>query len=501
MKKESDAYFYNSMKPEDLARLSYVPTIADLLEKCKNEYAELPAFCDGTTTFTYAEVIKNVAMRRDFINKQGISNNGKIAVMSRNDMNAVELYLAITSAGYTVIMLPNALGHDQLVGVSKKFDVEAMFVADEFMPLAEDLPCKVFPAAATGDAEAPAADVKKDTIAAIYFTGGTTGAPKGAVLTHGAIMRGTYNGILHAGEAWNNVSIMFLPLSHIFGSVMGFLCYMFTGALLYTCTDMRAAIGTIPVVRPTSLTLVPGMVEIILNLAKMKGEAFLGGRLKAIFCGAAPVPVRLMDMCKKLDIHIMVGYGMTEGANLTTANMEAFDKPLSMGFVYPEQEIKVVDGELWIKGDNVMVGYYNDPEKTAEVMEDGWLKTGDLVEFDEDGYIYIVGRIKNLIILGNGENISPEEIEEMFLKYSIIKECVCSEVDVNGNTGIGITIFPYMPEVTGLSEEEILAKMQAVADEINAKNPTYKRVSKVELRMEEFPKTGALKIDRKALKK
>lgn len=492
-------YFYDCMKAEDLEKLPYLPTTADLLVKIKNDYADLPAISDLKTTYTYAEFCKHIAMRRDFINRQGISENGKIAVMSRNDFNAMELFFAITSAGYTLIMLPNALGHEQLMGVCKKFDIEAMFVAEEFMPIANDLPCKVLPADSIGTEEAPAADVKKDTIAAIYFTGGTTGAPKGAVLTHGAIMRGAHNGILHCGQVWNNVSICFLPLSHIFGSVMGFLSYMYTGALVYTCTDMRAAIGTIPMVRPTSLTLVPGMVEIIMNIAKMKGKEFLGGRLTAITCGAAPVPVRLMTICKEYGIHIMTGYGMTEGANLTSGNMESFEKPTSMGHVYPDQEYKIVDGELWIKGDNVMLGYYKEPEKTAEVMEDGWLKTGDLVEFDEEGYIYIVGRIKNLIILSNGENVSPEEIEDAFLKHSVVKECVVSEIQVNGNPAIGIEIFPYMPEVTNLSDEEIQAKMQQVADEVNATMPSFKKVSKVTIRKEEFPKTGAMKIDRKAL--
>ena len=89
-----------------------------------------------------------------------------------------------------------------------------------------------------------------------------------------------------------------------------------------------------------------------------------------------------------------------------------------MGQIYPEQEYKVVDGELWIKGDNVMIGYAGNPEETAKVMEDGWLKTGDLVKFDEEGFLYITGRIKNLIILSNGENVSPEELEEYFYKDS-----------------------------------------------------------------------------------
>ncbi|MBQ3516419.1 MAG: AMP-binding protein, partial [Lachnospiraceae bacterium] len=173
-------------------------------------------------------------------------------------------------------------------------------------------------------------------------------------------------------------------------------------------------------------------------------------------------------------------------------------KPHSMGMIYPDQEYRIVDGELWIKGDNVMVGYYNDPEATAAVLEDGWLKTGDLVEEDEEGYITIVGRIKNLIILSNGENISPEEIEEVYYKENFVKDCLIKEDTMNGESVIAIEIFPYGPEVEGLSPEEIQKKAEEVVAKVNATMPTFKRVTKVMTRSEDFKRTGAMKIDRKA---
>ena len=164
-----------------------------------------------------------------------------------------------------------------------------------------------------------------------------------------------------------------------------------------------------------------------------------------------------------------------------------------MGAIYPEQQVKVVDGELWIKGDNVMLEYYKDPEKTAEIFEDGWFKTGDLVEFDEDGFIYITGRIKNLIILQNGENVSPEEIEELFYREKLIKDCLVKEMEVNGNTVIGIEI---IPDLTGLdiSEEELPSKLQEMIDRVNATLPPFKRVLKFEIRKEDFKRSGAMKI-------
>ena len=488
-------YFYEMLKPEDRERLPYLPTIVDLMKKCVNDYAELPAISDKTTTYTYKELYSRVARRRAFLYGQGIEKGAKVAVMARNDLDAMELYLAVTTAGYTLIMLPNALGADALKSISVKFELAAMFVADEFRPLTEGLPCEVFAASSIGDTEADFGDVKKDTVAAIYFTGGTTGAPKGAVLNHGALMRGSYNGVFRTTQIWNNRYIAMLPLSHIFGSVMGFLSCLYTGSLIYTCTDMKAAVGDIPVVKPTCLILVPGLVEIILNIARVKGKAFLGD-LNSIMCGAAPVPPRLMAMARDYGINVLAGYGLTEGANLTCGNCNTDIKPDSMGHIYPEQEYKVVDGELWIKGDNVMNEYYKEPEKTAEVFEDGWFKTGDLVHIDEEGWVYITGRIKNLIILPNGENVSPEEIEELFYKHSEVKDCMVREMDMNGNTVVGIEILPFMPELADCTLEQIEEKLKKVVDEVNAALPPFKRVLKLLVRTEDFKRTGSLKIAR-----
>lgn len=488
-------YFYDMLKEEDRGKITYLPTVADLMEKCVKDYAELPAISDKVTTRTYRELYERVAMRRDFIYAQGIEKGANIAVMARNDLDAMELFLAVTTAGYTLIMLPNALGAEALAGISKRFELAAMFVAEEFQGLTEKLACPVYPAASIGKAEAPAADVKKETVAAIFFTGGTTGAPKGAVLNHGALMRGAFNGTFRSGELWNNRYIAMLPLSHIFGSVMGFLSCLYTGSLVYTCTDMKAAVGDIPVVRPTCLILVPGLVEIIFNLARVKGKAFLGD-LNTIMCGAAPVPPRLMKMAREYGIAMHAGYGLTEGANLTSGNIDTDKYPDSMGHIYPEQEYRIVDGELWIKGDNLMNGYYKDPEKTAEVFEDGWFKTGDLVHIDEEGWVYITGRIKNLIILPNGENVSPEEIEELFYKYTEVKDCMVREMEMNGNSVVGIEILPFMPAFEGCSQEEITKRLRGVVDEVNAGLPPFKRVLKLEVRTEDFKRTGSLKIAR-----
>lgn len=486
-------YFYNMVDTDEMATLEYIPTIPKFLEFIKKQYSDYPAISDKVTTYTYEELVSRVAKRVTFINSLGLEKCSNIAVLAKNDLDAMELFLAIPAAGHVLIMLPNALNDKALAGISMKFDLAGMFVGKEFTEVTANLPCKTWSSNSIGEKESAFADVEKDTTAAIFFTGGTTGAPKGAVHSHGSIMRGSFNGVFGPGNILHKRYIAMLPLSHIFGAIMGYMAKLYTGSLTYTCTDMRAGIGDIPVVRPTTLVLVPGLVEIILNIAKLKGRAFLGD-LELIMCGAAPVPPRQMAECRELGITLCAGYGLTECANLTSGNCDTDKKPESMGHIYPEQQVKVVDGELWIKGDNVMKEYYKDPEHTAEVLEDGWFKTGDLVEFDDNDWIYITGRIKNLIILPNGENVSPEEIEELFYKQPLVKDCLVQEMEMNGNTVIGVEIIPYMPELEGATEEEIQNRLQETVNEVNKELPPFKRVLKLKLRTEDFKRNGAMKI-------
>ncbi len=492
-------YFIDMLSEEEKKVIYYVPTFADFLKKVEKDFADKPATTDGTTTYTFKELVSRVAKRRAVLAANGVKPGDKVGVMARNDLDAMEWFLAIPSYGAILTMLPVQLGIEQVTGISMKFGFSAFVAAEEFKPLTANLKCKVISSTEIAEEEAPYGDVKKESVAAIYFTGGSTGAPKGVILNHGSLMRGALNGTYQPGGIFNHRVMVILPMSHIFGSVMGFLSVLYTGSTVIACTDMRAAVGQIPVLRPTFLVLVPGLVEVILGIAKMKGKGFLGDMQKMIV-GAAPVPPRLIKDASDLGIKLYPGYGLTEGANLTSANVDIDTKPESMGKIYPEQEYKVVDGELWIKGDNVMIGYAGNPEETAKVLEDGWLKTGDLVRFDEDGFLYITGRIKNLIILSNGENVSPEELEDNFYKDYRIKDCLVREMEVGGNTVIGVEILPLEPAVVGMSDEEVQAKMEELTESINVKLPSYMRISKVVVRKEDFPRTGAMKIDRNKVK-
>ena len=271
----------------------------------------------------------------------------------------------------------------------------------------------------------------------------------------------------------------------------------YTGNLLFTCEDMKATVGKLPVLKPTILVIVPGICDILAGLVKMYGPQFLGGNLRMIISGAANVPPRLVDIFTKLGVEFCFGYGLTETANLTSANADAITHPTSIGKIYPGQEAKIVDGELWVRGDNNFSGYYKDPEKTAEaITPDGWFRTGDLCRFDEDGFLYITGRIKNLIILSNGENVSPESLEEPFYADPCVKDAMVKEDELNGAQVIAVEVLPLMPAFDGKSWEEVEAYVNDLVKKINATLPTTHQIRKVTVRKEDFKRTGAMKVAR-----
>ncbi|MBR4453200.1 MAG: acyl--CoA ligase [Bacteroidales bacterium] len=491
-------YFFDMIPKEELEHISYLPTIPELLEKMNNDYATRPAVSDTQTTYTYSEFYERIGRRRKFIESLGLPKGAKIAVWDRNSIDAMELYFAITTSGYVVIMLPATLPEPAVLGSIKKFDISAIFVRDEFKPMTSQISIKVCSTADIADTFSPSTPAKKEDLAAIFFTGGTTGMPKGVMLSQGAMMRGSFNGCFMPGSVLSEHRyIALLPLSHIFGMVRGLMSCFYTGALVYSCEDIKTMIGKIPFIKPTCLVLVPGLAEMLLGIAKMKGVGFLGGCLHTIISGAANVPPKLIAEFKELNINLLEGYGLTESANLVSGNKDIDDKAESVGQLYPGQEAKIVDGELWVKGDNIMMGYYGDPEATANALEDGWLKTGDLARFDEEGFLYITGRIKNLILLKNGENISPESIEELFYKHAIVRDCLAKVTTINGNEVIGVEILPRPEMIQGMDAKEITNKMQELVDEANRQLPPFAQIATFSIRTEDFKRTGSLKVDRK----
>ncbi|MBR2298322.1 MAG: acyl--CoA ligase [Bacteroidales bacterium] len=490
-----DNYFYSLLPEEEMSQLSYIPTVPEFLTWIGSKWGDKPAISDTNVTYSYSQMCERIACRRAFLADLNLNRGDKVAIWERSSIDAVEMFLAVLSSGLVGIMLPTQLSPQVVAGSCLKFDVSALAVRDEFRSSVEGvLPqnVKIISSAAMAEEGIPVAEVDKDDPAAIFFTGGTTGTPKGVVLPHRAIMRGAFNGVFAPGPQLGfHRQVGLLPLSHVFGMIKGTLSALYTGSLWFSAEDMKGTITKLPMIKPTMLVLVPGLCEILMGLAKMYGPGFFGGELKTIISGAANVPPLLIKEFEKLGISLLAGYGMTEGANLTSGNADVVDRPTSVGKIYPEQEVKIVDGEIWFRGDNVFLGYYGEPEETAKVLtEDGWLRTGDLGRFDEDGYLYITGRIKNLIILSNGENVSPESIEEPFYACYEIKDCLVREEE----GVIAIEILPRMEMFDSLEWTEIEAFFKKKVQEINETLPSTHRVSKVVVRKEDFKRSGAMKV-------
>lgn len=489
-------YYKNMVSGGELDGLEYLPTVPQLLRFASSRYADAAAVGSRETSYSYAQLVSRVKRRVAWLNTLGLQPGAHIAVLAPNDLDAMELFLSIPAVGFTVMMLPASLRGAELAGIVKRYDIACLLAAAGCAEAAAGVSCPVYGTGTIAQAEADFAPVRKETPAAIFLTGGTSGRPKGAVLSHGALMRGAFNGIYAPGRILRQRYMLMLPLSHVFGAIRSLLSCLYTGSFVYACPDLKAAIMELPVVRPTVLVLVPGMIELLLGLARLKGKEFLGD-LRLIISGAAPVPPRLMQTCREFGIQVCPGYGLTECANLTAGSADAAELPEAVGPAYPGQEVKVVDGELYIKGDNVMLGYYGEPELTAQVLVDGWFRTGDRAELKEykgARFIVITGRVKNLILLANGENVSPEELEARFYQEPLVKDCLVKQMTVNGNAVIGIEILPFAPALAGCPAEETRQKLQAVVDKVNRQLPTCQQIAKLVVRTEDFKRSPALKI-------
>ncbi len=494
----NNEYFPSMLPADELAQVKYIPTLPEFVTWIEQKWANLPCLSDTVNTYNYKEVCDTVARQRALLNSFGLQKGDKVAILDNSTIEAVMMFLAATSAGYVAINLPSMLPPQAIIGCCMKFGVKVLAAGKDFMEAVNGAPCKVIAITDKADEKAPVVSVDKNDPAAIFFTGGTTGAPKGAILPHRALMRGALNGVYAPGHQLGcHRYACVLPLSHVFGLIYSTLSVLYKGAEWFSAGNSKETIGKFPVIKPTMLVAVPGICEILLGLVKMYGKGFLGGELKVIISGAANVPPKLIKEFDDMGISLFAGYGMTEGANLTTGNVDVKSRPTSVGKLYPEQEAKVVDGELWFRGDNVFLGYYGEPEKTAETLTpDGWLKTGDLVRFDEEGYMYIVGRIKNLIILSNGENVSPESIEEPFYQDPKLRDCLVKEEELDGRPVIAIEILPRMEEFGNEPWEQVEAYFNALVDKINATMPSTHQVTKVTVRREDFKRTGAMKVSR-----
>ncbi len=485
---------------ETYAKIVDYDCVTDMWEHSVATYGDATAVAVQDASLTFSALDKEVAAFRTVLAEAGVTAGSHVGVYAPNGLAFVKAYLAVTTLGAVAVLLPAHLPREAVFGCSMKFRLSAIAydarLADNLSLVQERNPAvKCISADETATVATASVRVAPEAPCTIIFTGGTTGASKGALLSNGAVMKGVRNSCYGTWDVFGQRYLLVLPLTHVFGLIRNLLCSLYTGSALFICGNNKDMFRDAAMFRPTIMVMVPALAEMALQLSMKFGKNMLGSDMKTIICGAAFVPPYLIGEYEKLGITLLPGYGLTESANLVSGNPEAKTHSASVGFLYPEIEAQIVDGELWLKGPNMQTCYFGEEAENANAYEDGWFKTGDLVRMDENGLLYITGRKKEIIVLSTGENVSPAELEAKFVVIDAIQDCMVYE---NERGALELEVFVREPVVKAMGLEDPNAYVEAEIKKINDTLPAFEKITKVVFRENDFVRSPAMKIVRSA---
>ena len=393
------------------------------------------------------------------------------------------------------------------------------------------------------------AQIVRDELSVLLFTSGTTGASKGVMLSHGNLVENLMAAPTVLRVTDKDIFFSILPVHHTYECTCGFLMPLYKGSAIAYCEGLKHIQKNLAEVSPTMLLGVPLIFESLYkkiwgNVRKQGKEkalktllainrntkkvgldiskkvlkditALFGGRMRMLICGGAAINPEILEGFKDFGIMAVQGYGLTECGPLGALNPDTKAKSASAGRAIPGFGMKIASpdedgiGEVCLSGGNIMLGYYNNPEATAEVIKDGWYYTGDLGYIDKEGYLFITGRKKNVIITKNGKNVFPEELEYLLSNSPYVAESMVwgSDTKDGDDTLIIASILPdwdYLAEMEGHELKKGDKKeMKAVedllwkeVDKINQDLPFFKKIKKISVRTEEFEKNTSKKIKR-----
>lgn len=346
---------------------------------------------------------------------------------------------------------------------------------------------------------------KPEECAMILFTSGTTGRGKGVMLSHGNLIDNVFC-TTDTEHPENEIYLNVLPMHHVFcinGDVLIVIRY---GSTLCLNRDMTKLAAHILLFEPTVMRMVPMMAKGLYNriaimsrqqpgksLFQIKEEV-LGKRLHKVVSGGGYLAPELAANYSRLGISIAQGYGMSEcSPKISSPDWNRLDKVASVGKLVEGCQVRIVDEEIQVKSPSVMMGYYKEPDKTAEaITEDGWLCTGDIGYLDEEGFLYLTGRKKNLIILSNGENVAPEQLENLFEDERLIEDILVFGED----DAICAEVYPNFKYAEAANISDIEGTVQEIIKKHNQKLPSYRRIMQCRIREVPFAKTSSKKIIR-----
>ncbi len=381
-------------------------------------------------------------------------------------------------------------------------------------------------------------EIDPDRLATIVFTSGTTGKGKGVMLSQTNIVSDMTQGMYLFDITRKTLNV--LPPHHTFGSTVNYVGHYAQGCEIYITSGIKYLLGELKEQQPTHLVLVPLFVETLyrriwataektgadkklkmgmkiskalraIGIDKRRSlfaqvhETF-GGKLEMIICGGAALNQDIIDFFDAIGITVLNGYGITECAPLVSCNRNEWQKNGSVGLPIIGEEVRIYEpdangeGEICVKGPNVMMGYYEEPEATAAVIDaDGFFHTGDYGKLDDEGWLYITGRKKNLIIFSNGKNVYPEEIETEISRIRGVLEVVVYAGESKSNPDKEVIVAEIFPDYEQLKADGVVDVKEYFDEHVKVANThmaPYKKVGLVKIRKEEFIKNTSRKITR-----
>ncbi|MBO5285315.1 MAG: acyl--CoA ligase [Clostridia bacterium] len=466
--------FKNFIDDSGIDGLVKYDTLTDMWEDVKERFSDCLAVQDNLNKYTYRELDLAVGKARLVLSQNGVKKGERVGVFINTCTDFAVWYLAVVTLSATAVIIPDYYSDDELSWAVNRFGLNIVLTTAKLAPKLDLFDGLTVLTSFDIAGYKPSVKAQKEDVVTIIFTGGVSGKLKGALLSSGAIAQGALNGCLGLKEVFNQRYFLVLPLSHVFGLIRNFLSPIYVGGAVYFCSNMATLYKSIPAFAPSYLVLVPALAEMILKLATRFGAKILGTNLKYIICGGSAVSPEIVNGFNAYGISVYPGYGLTESSNLVSGNYDSINRPTSVGLPFFNQQLKIVDGELLLKGDNLFSGYFDEPEENLSAFSDGYFKTGDLVRVDDEGYIYITGRKKNIIILSNGENVTPSTIEDVFKKLDFVENAIAYEdVDEQNNSILALKILPR--KGISLTKEEVFNEV----NKLNNAQVSHKRATKI----------------------
>ena len=547
---------------ERLYKYIEITDLKDMLKKSGEKYGEKIAYKirqeNGYKEITHNEVRKMVDGLGTKLIDMGLKDK-RIAVIGENRYEWEIAYLSIVCGTGTVVPLDKSLPENELESLIERSKAEAIICSQKYVEILKKTKLKYIISmdlendkdgiisqkrlisegiqlVKSGDTSFINAKIDNEKMSIMLFTSGTTSISKAVALSHKNICSNLMDisSILDVNSS--DVFLSFLPLHHVFECTVGFLFSLYVGAETVFCDGIRHIPENLAEYKVSVMASVPAIYERLFKIIKKhlekqgkveqilkdeekykdssmekKKEVFkeihnlLGGNMKLFISGAASLEPSIEEKFRRLGFNMVQGYGLTETSPVVAIGNKKYHKTGSIGKCVPSDEVKLLDinkdgiGELAVKGPNVMLEYYENKEATEKVLKDGWFQTGDLARIDEEGYIFICGRKKSVIVLKNGKNIFPEEMETLINKEDGVEESFIFGKPISKDPNdikIFVKIVYNKESFEGKTENEINEYFNEKIKSINKTMPHYKAIRGIIISDKPLIKTTTNKIKR-----